>query len=94
MTLTTTDLERAARDERWLGFGYLGGRSHMLTEDAAWVARADAEVIAYANKHGWTYEDLFAWANSRNGRYTADSLFSGTPMTQVIAWDLMSRPRD
>ena len=87
--LNTTDLDTAANDDRYLGFGYLAGRSYA---EAADRTRVDAEVIAYANTTGWTYEDLFAWANSKNGRWAADSLFSGTTFAQAVAWGLMNRP--
>jgi hypothetical protein len=91
-TLTPTDLDNAAQDDRYLGFGYLSGRRHILTEDPTLVARVDTEVIAHANAAGWTYEDLFTWANSKNGRWFADSMFSGTTMEQATAWGLMNLP--
>lgn len=96
--LTTQDIEKAANDERWLGFGYLGGRRTMLTStdpeapaDAALVAVVDEQLIAYANVHGWDYEDLFAWANSKNGRWFADSMFSGSTFEKAIGWGLLAK---
>lgn len=85
--LTTDDIHRAADDDRWAGYGYLGerrnhfaganerGLSPQLAD--AEITVADQIVIAHANAQGWTYEDLFAWANSKNGRYFADEIFGG-----------------
>lgn len=70
--LTVADLEALELDERWLGWGYLGGRSHLEPADRA---RADAVVLAYANEHGWDVERLFQWVNSKPGRWFADDPF-------------------
>jgi hypothetical protein len=71
--LTITDLDRAANDDRYLGWGYLGERSRQ--DDATLVAAADQRVIDLANERGWDYEDLFAWANSKLGRWFGDGVF-------------------
>lgn len=84
--LTAGDLSRALEDERHLGFGYRSGRSS-ATESR--VSDADAIVLRIANEKGWTYEQLFAWANSRPGRWTADVLYDGGTEADVRRWDLM-----
>lgn len=84
--LTIEDIERSYEDERWLGWGYLGGRKH-LTEGVERDA-ADAIVLDYANDHGWDYETLFAWLNSKPGRWFADDPFhpkAGTCLHEVTA---------
>lgn len=77
--LTTADLERMTRDDRWLGFGYLGERENLLhsadPEAPArpeLVARMDADVLEEANTEGLTYDELLEWANSKLGRWFAD----------------------
>jgi hypothetical protein len=78
-TLRPTDLDRMASDDRWLGFGYIGGRRNELeSTDPEAPARpeaviaADALVIEMANAAGLDYDGLFAWANSKDGRWFAD----------------------
>jgi hypothetical protein len=82
--LTTADLERMTRDDRWLGFGYLGERRNLRTyaieetngrrqlELMTQATRMDRDVIEEANAEGLTYDDLFTWANSKAGRWFAD----------------------
>lgn len=60
-----------SRDE-WIGFGYLGERSNWLDRDAAAVAAADAQALRIAADAGWDVERLFAWANSKDGRWYGD----------------------
>ena len=76
---TTATLDRMELDDRWLGFGYLGERRNALTStdpgapaDPERVARMDADVLEEANIEGLTYDQLFAWANSKDGRWFAD----------------------
>lgn len=83
--LTTADLDRMANDDRWLGFGYLGERRNLLTStdpeapaNPTLVEATDQRVIDAANGWGWTYDELFAWANSKNGRWFADMIFGST----------------
>lgn len=78
--LTTADLERMTRDDRWLGFGYLGERANRLADtdpeapaQPELVARMDLDVLEEANAEGLTYDELFEWANSKLGRWFADS---------------------
>ena len=70
---------RMTSDDRWLGFGYLGGRLGFLTSDDPeaparpdLVADADEAILERVKDEGWTYEDLFTWANSKDGRWFAD----------------------
>lgn len=72
-TLTIGHIQKGYDDERWLGWGYLGGRTEYMGEQGLkTLAEADRTVLAYANDHGWTYDQLFAWMNSRPGRHFAD----------------------
>jgi hypothetical protein len=71
-----------ASDE-WLGFGYLGERRSALdssdpeSQRAHLVDETDDFVLDYANQLGWTADELFAWANSKNGRWLGDVAFGG-----------------
>lgn len=87
-TLTIADLDRMAEDDRWLGYGYLGERRNrrMTAIEATGrrqadlieeVTRMDRDVVEEANVEGLTYDELFAWANSKDGRWFADCY--GTP---------------
>lgn len=67
--LTALDIERAYDDERYLGWGYLNGRNDLSPSIRS---AADGTVLDYANRNGWNYEALFAWMNSRPGRWFAD----------------------
>ena len=99
--LTTQDIAKAANDERWLGFGYLGGRSTALTStdpeapaQPLVVEATDQRVIDFANEHGWTYEDQFAWCNSRPGRHFADAMFGSNErfdrrFERAVGWGLL-----
>lgn len=102
---TTFDAMTARED--WLGFGYLGGRRNALTSTdpeaparPEVVARVDARILSEADQLGWSAEDLFAWANSRNGRWFADAtLEAGTPaeVDEALAraigrWNLLRLP--
>lgn len=90
--LTTQDIEKATRDDDWQGYGYLGERNIRLTStdserpaDPAQVAEVDAMVLAYANEHGWDYPALFAWADSKNGSWFADTVFGGRgPLADAV----------
>lgn len=64
----------AYRDE-FLGFGYIGERARHAEDGAADIdiATADALVLSIATELGWDEDRLFAWANSKNGRWFADS---------------------
>jgi hypothetical protein len=77
MTENTAGIfEQMMTDDRWLGFGYLGERRNQLAiGHADAVAAADAVVIATANRKQLSDEQLFEWANSKNGRWFADCYF-------------------
>ena len=101
--LTIADITKATNDERWLGFGYLGERSHKLNStdpevpaDPTLVEATDQRVIDHANAEGWTYEDLFAWANSRSGRYFGDAMFGSNErfdrrFDKAVGWGLLAK---
>ncbi len=72
-TQTTSTFDRMTSDDRWLGFGYLGSRQYA---DDAEVALADAFVFDVTAD--WTDDELFTWANSKDGRWFADILFGGS----------------
>src|SRR5262252_10888489 len=83
-TLTTADIEAGFDNENWLGWGYLGERSRATTR---WeVGNADQIVLRFAHALGWTADDLFAWANSKDGRYLGDWAFGGFDLANEPAW--------
>lgn len=68
--------ETMMRDDRWLGFGYLGARrSELAMGRTELVAEADGIVLASARERGIPYKRLFTWANSKNGRWYGDCFF-------------------
>jgi hypothetical protein len=85
--------EAMERDERWGGFGYLGGRRNALAEGHAdLVADVDARILAATLGEGWTAEELFAWANSKRGRWLADvALEDASGWAQAVKWELLTR---
>jgi hypothetical protein len=99
--LTATVFDQMSRDDRWLGFGYLGERRNMLdtTDPDApgrpdLVEAADQRVIDTANERGWDYDRLFEWANSKDGRWFGDVMFgSGEHLDGAFAratgWGLL-----
>lgn len=77
--LEATDYwDALAEDDRWLGWGYLGGRQH---EDGDAVAEADRLLVEHMAD--WTDDERFAWANSKLGRWTADTIFGRYRTTSV-----------
>jgi hypothetical protein len=93
-------------DDRWLGFGYLGARRNALdTSDPEFcppqperVGQADELVLDHAHRHRWTEEQLFTWANSKNGRLYGDAMFGGTGSAvecyaRAYEWGVLSLPR-
>jgi len=74
ITLTAADFDRMMSDDRWLGYGYLGERRNRLEEGDSTVA-ADALAVAAANELGLTYDEVFHWANSKDGRWFGDCMF-------------------
>jgi hypothetical protein len=85
--LTTAVFDEMSRDDRWLGFGYLGERRNVLNAHPDEVAEGcpapemvpavDQRVIDTANARGWDYDGLFEWANSKSGRWLGDATFGG-----------------
>lgn len=95
MTSTATaTFDAMTNDDRWLGFGYLAGRSY---SDATDVAQADSLMADHAAANGWTADDLFTWANSKAGRHFGDvMLFSyGTTaaarFADAVRWNLTNK---
>jgi hypothetical protein len=88
--LTSSDIDRAMNDDRWLGFGYLGVRQY--GSETVAIDDADAVVLAIANEAGLDYEGLFLWLNSKDGRWTADALFSGADRDDLDRWGMGPRP--
>lgn len=79
------------RDERWLGWGYLGERRRSGATPER-IAEVDAAVLDYANAADWDYEDLFRWANGRLGRWFGDMAFgSRASVADVVAEALRGR---
>lgn len=88
--LTVADLDRAIEDDRWLGWGYLGGRQSLSQHE---TKRADRRLLRHANAHGWDYERLFHFLNSKPGRWYADACSDeqrGYPMNEQHATALFS----
>lgn len=74
--LTTANLDQMTTREDWLGFGYLGERNNQVDPQSAnLVNAADAMLLDHANSLGLTEEELFDWANSKNGRWYGDCWF-------------------
>lgn len=74
-------------DERWLGFGYLGARRAELARRSEFVAEVDRRILAHAEREGWTDEQLFAWANSKLGRWLGDVTFGSVGEFTDAEWD-------
>ena len=77
MTTTTATtaghlFDRFANDDRFLGFGYIGERRNFLDADAERVAEADETILEHVRDMGWTADELFAWGNSKDGRWFSD----------------------
>lgn len=58
----------------WEGFGYLGERRREANSPEE-IAEADQRAIAVAESLGMTEAQLFAWANSKIGRWYGDAMF-------------------
>jgi hypothetical protein len=87
MNRTAQIFEAFAQRDEHLGYGYIGERRMALesVEEgeagealALQVRIADDAVLAFADEAGWSDEDLFAWANSKDGRWYADVMFGGS----------------
>jgi hypothetical protein len=75
--LTIDDLVAGYGHPEYLGFGYLGERGRAAAHPVT-VRVADRAALERANALGWTPAQLFAWANSRDGRWYADEAISST----------------
>ena len=63
-----------SQDERWMGWGYLQGRQSAAGQGFRSVVElVDEFVLFTADSLGWSDEELFTWANSKNGRWFSDS---------------------
>lgn len=88
--LTVRDLNRTLADPRHLGFGYASTTTYGLT--GARRDRLDRAVVAVANELGLDYEALFAWSNSKFGRWLADDVYGcGAPPTRTTVRKLLNR---
>jgi hypothetical protein len=87
--------DRMAQDERYLGWGYINGR-HDLNPVKQQVA--DDVILQFAEDAGWDDEALFAWANSKLGRWFADLADDGLDVEalfeRAMAWKLLQDPRE
>jgi len=70
-----TTFDELAKDDRWLGFGYLGERQNQLADNRKDPLDADALALQSAIDEGLTYDELFEWANSKFGRWYGDCMF-------------------
>lgn len=89
--LTVADLEAGYSRDEWQGWGYLGERQQAMTTAAGrrGAARSDRAVLAEANRLGWTADQLFEWANSREGRHFADqALWEKGGVERAMGWGL------
>lgn len=78
--LTQTDLDAALSDERHYGFGYA-----TRDELPARIRQAlDAAVLEVANEIGVTREQLFHWANSKDGRWLCDHASDGNTSLERV----------
>jgi len=67
-----TFFDDLTKDERWLGFGYLGERRHQNHQPQT---EADLLALETAIGRGLTYGQMFTWANSKYGRWYGDCMF-------------------
>lgn len=86
--LTQRDLENALLDERHLGYGYRASDRLRRTE----AMKLDTLVVERANELGLDYEDLLAWANSKEARWLAEGYYAGhEPTAEQVARALDAR---
>ena len=79
MNRTAQIFESFTRNDEWLGYGYLGERENALVSvrtGEAGPMLADrlelADEAVLQATADWSDEELFAWANSKDGRWFAD----------------------
>lgn len=89
-TTTARSFDRMMSDDRWVGYGYLGGREIAL-DNSDPEAPARPELVEAIDRlvleatAEWSADDLFHWANSKDGRHFADVVFGGYPETPAAA---------
>lgn len=87
--LTVQDLHRTLNDERHLGWGYACCATQLAGDK---LERLDRAIVAVANELGLGYEELFAWSNSKHGRWLADNVYGcSEPPTQATVRRLLNR---
>jgi hypothetical protein len=69
--LTIKSIEAGYEQKAYGNAGYLSGRKFFTRSQRS---IADRMVLAIANAEGWTEADLFAWTNSKLGRWFADAV--------------------
>lgn len=74
MTLTKQTIDKMTLRDDWGGWGYLGERERSK-QNAEMVNRADTMLLNHAVMRGLTEEELFQWANSKDGRWYGDCWF-------------------
>ena len=81
--LTVKNIEAGYENSEFGNAGYLNGRRFFTR---AQRSIADRIVLAIANAEGWTEAELFAWTNSKLGRWFADAVTdSGRKWNQVAS---------
>lgn len=82
-TAASSTFDRMTHDDRWLGLGYLGERHHAL-DNSDPEAPAQPALVEFADTFvldvtiDWTADELFHWANSKDGRWFGDLVFGGS----------------
>lgn len=74
MVLTTKNIESMYSHRDWSGYGYLACRSRLKPH---FRVGADRMLLDWANEHGLTVDELFAFMDSRNGRFYGNSWEDG-----------------
>lgn len=92
-TLTIDDLEAGYDHDNWGGFGYLGTRQDGMgkAKNRAIIRALDDRLLAYANEHGWTADDLFTFTDSKRGRWLAESFLYGPESTRERDFETLLR---
>lgn len=92
-TAATSPFDRFANRADCLGYCYIGERANALYYAASgeWpadtteqVAATDAKILEIAAARGWDEERLFAWANSKAGRWFADTALGCRDLARAL----------
>lgn len=94
--LKVADIDAAAADERFLGFGYIGERTTAKGEGQS-TRNSDRLLLAIVNELGWDRETFFRFLNSKAGRWFGElSLFGAQTedmvRTMATKWGLFNPP--